>query len=83
MMFPRAFKKISEVPASRRLPALLLAPALLACALAAAAPTAAAQPQPITFHNNTMADFSATSGEPIIKVDAPTCPWGRPSCATP
>lgn len=24
---------------------------------------------PITFHNNTMADFSATSGEPIIKVD--------------
>ncbi len=23
----------------------------------------------ITFHNNTMADFSATSGEPIVKVD--------------
>src|SRR5215218_3388527 len=23
----------------------------------------------VTFHNNTMADFSATSGEPIVKVD--------------
>ncbi|HYG80978.1 MAG TPA: hypothetical protein VD861_11355, partial [Pyrinomonadaceae bacterium] len=36
----------------------------------AAAQTGAAQaPQPVTFHNNTMADFSATSGEPIVKVD--------------
>ena len=26
-------------------------------------------PDAITFHNNTMADFSATSGEPIVKVD--------------
>jgi hypothetical protein len=33
---------------------------------AAQTPPPAAQ---ITFHNNTMADFSATSGEPIIKVD--------------
>jgi hypothetical protein len=23
----------------------------------------------VTFNNNTMADFSATSGEPIVKVD--------------
>lgn len=69
-MFPRAFKKIPEGRSPRRVSVrLLLAPALLACALAAAAPPAAAQSQPITFHNNTMADFSATSGEPIIKVD--------------
>ena len=32
-------------------------------------PPAQAGPDEITFHNNTMADFSATSGEPIIKVD--------------
>ncbi|MBV8857259.1 MAG: hypothetical protein JOZ96_01230 [Acidobacteria bacterium] len=32
-----------------------------------ATPTPA--PDAITFHNNTMADFSATSGEPIVKVD--------------
>jgi hypothetical protein len=42
------------------------AAALSAFVLAGAA---AAQSQPISFHNNTMADFSATSGEPIIKVD--------------
>ena len=30
---------------------------------------AQAEPNEITFANNTMADFSATSGEPIIKVD--------------
>ena len=57
-------------------PALGRAPKLAALALHAAAlsafvfvQTPAAQSQPITFHNNTMADFSATSGEPIIKVD--------------
>ncbi|HEX8188637.1 MAG TPA: hypothetical protein VF586_09810 [Pyrinomonadaceae bacterium] len=33
------------------------------------APQAAPTPEAITFHNNTMADFSATSGEPIVKVD--------------
>src|SRR5918912_701155 len=31
--------------------------------------TLTAAPDAITFHNNTMADFSATSGEPIVKVD--------------
>ena len=40
---------------------------------AAASPAPQATPTPdanvITFHNNTMADFSATSGEPIVKVD--------------
>jgi hypothetical protein len=40
---------------------------------AGAAPEPQATPTPapeaITFHNNTMADFSATSGEPIVKVD--------------
>jgi len=44
--------------------------AALALSLAALAAGASAQTrEPITFHNNTMADFSATSGEPIIKVD--------------
>jgi hypothetical protein len=32
-------------------------------------PVSTPDPNEITFHNNTMADFSATSGEPIIKVD--------------
>jgi hypothetical protein len=32
-------------------------------------PTPTPSSPEITFHNNTMADFSATSGEPIIKVD--------------
>jgi hypothetical protein len=65
-------REFMKRPGGRRARALrlgalgLLAPALLSFALA---PAAAAQPQPITFHNNTMADFSATSGEPIIKVD--------------
>jgi len=40
---------------------------------AGAAPEPTPTPTPdsnvITFHNNTMADFSATSGEPIVKVD--------------
>ena len=64
-----------------RLAVLLLPLALLASAglgAAAAGPGADPPPAPqatpdpgagITFHNNTMADFSATSGEPIIKVD--------------
>jgi hypothetical protein len=34
-----------------------------------AVPVPQATPAAITFHNNTMADFSATSGEPIVKVD--------------
>jgi hypothetical protein len=58
---------------SRRVPCLarLRRAAALALASAALAASAAAQTpaQPVTFHNNTMADFSATSGEPIIKVD--------------
>ncbi|HLL74070.1 MAG TPA: sialidase family protein [Pyrinomonadaceae bacterium] len=68
-MFPHAFKKISDGVSPRRLLAAAVAPALLAALLGASARTAAAQSQPITFHNNTMADHSATSGEPIIKVD--------------
>src|SRR3712207_2232937 len=44
-------------------------PAVPSAAAFLFAPTTAAQSQPVTFHNNTMADFSATSGEPIIKVD--------------
>jgi hypothetical protein len=32
-------------------------------------PQATPMPDAITFYNNTMADFSATSGEPIVKVD--------------
>jgi len=32
-------------------------------------PTPDSNANAITFHNNTMADFSATSGEPIVKVD--------------
>jgi hypothetical protein len=36
---------------------------------AAPAPQATPTPDTITFNNNTMADFSATSGEPIVKVD--------------
>ncbi|HEX6183154.1 MAG TPA: hypothetical protein VFZ44_04520 [Pyrinomonadaceae bacterium] len=36
---------------------------------ASPAPQATPAPDAITFHNNTLTDFSATSGEPIIKVD--------------
>lgn len=46
---------------------------LTAGAAGTVAPAPQATPTPdanaITFHNNTMADFSATSGEPIVKVD--------------
>src|ERR1044071_10466821 len=45
--------------------------ALVAVCVSFGAKAAGTEPAPdaITFHNNTMADFSATSGEPIVKVD--------------
>lgn len=64
-----------------RAAALVLAAALSAAAAfadfaaeasvppASPAPQATPAPDAITFHNNTLTDFSATSGEPIIKVD--------------
>ncbi|HJQ32678.1 MAG TPA: hypothetical protein VJ866_10880 [Pyrinomonadaceae bacterium] len=64
---------------ARVLAALVLALTLTAAALFAGrsaeasgvepAPQSAQDPNAITFFNNTMADFSATSGEPIVKVD--------------
>jgi hypothetical protein len=47
----------------------LIALCVLALTMLAHATPSPAQTSPITFESNTMTDFSATSGEPIIKVD--------------
>jgi hypothetical protein len=57
----------------QRLLSVCLVSAIVAGVLILMTQSVLGQTQPlqsaITFHNNTMADFSATSGEPIIKVD--------------
>ena len=57
----------------QRLLSVGLGSAIVAGVLILTTQSVVGQTQPpnstITFHNNTMADFSATSGEPIIKVD--------------
>src|ERR1044071_4030521 len=61
---------------SRRLILMLtLTLALVAVFVSFGAKAAGTEPAPdvITFHNNTMADFSATSGVPIVKVDQRAC----------
>ena len=68
MMLPRKLSKLSAAgPRASKLGRLAALALLLPAALCGAA--SAQSNAPITFHNNTMADFSATSGEPIVKVD--------------